>query len=185
MTQELNIDKSIKAIDYILKKNEERTKEPYAFQLPDPKVDVLTLISILFHADSLSFNERDYTISGDIYLAKQEGAIPDCIYHELILKENNPLKKRSFGSPYSGYYETKENNISFSSTSTRRFIEVPLLEEEDKKYLDKAIEEYIDLSREQVQEKIHNNPLWKKAYEKGPDSVISFNDMNEKEKTTE
>jgi len=140
MTQELNIDKSIKAIDYILKKNEERTKEPYAFQLPDPKVDVLTLISILFHADSLSFNERDYTISGDIYLAKQEGAIPDCIYHELILKENNPLKKRSFGSPYSGYYETKENNISFSSTSTRRFIEVPLLEEEDKKYLDKAIE---------------------------------------------
>ena len=54
-----------------------------------------------------------------------------------------------------------------------------------KKYLDKAIEEYIDLSREQVQEKIHNNPLWKKAYEKGPDSVISFNDMNEKEKTTE
>ena len=184
MMQELNIDNSIQAIDYILKKNEERTKKPYASQLPDPKVDVLILISILFHADSLSFNERGYTITGDNYLAKPEGAIPDCIYRELILKENNPLRKQSFGSPYSGYYETKENNISFRNGTSRPSGEVPL-PKEDKPYLDKAIEEYIDLSREQVQEKIHNNPLWKKAYEKGSDSVISFNDMDEKEKTTE
>lgn len=134
-------------------------------------IDLYKIMKILFHADYLSVNKYGVPVTGDTYKAMDYGTVPSFSYD--VLKQEmlalNALEIDSFP------FKIKDKRTFMPL----RDVMEDYLSETDKECLTLGLQEYGNLSFEQVKEKNHTIKAWQDAYKRNPNSSIDWYDLIE------
>ena len=140
MDENLNIifneDKTVNSVLYV------------AYKLS--RKDFHKIFKILYFADKEHFSNYSRPITGDTYIAMQDGPVPSKLYDIFKSVRGNGYFKDN--GKFSQYFKV----VDWDLIEPQREPSMNLLSTTDIKFLDKAILEYGDMSWDEVRDKSHD-----------------------------
>lgn len=138
----------------------------YLLALNGNKMNLLKLIKELYLSDRASIDERDFSISGDVYLSMKNGPV--------LSLTLNLLNDLSGG--WEEYLESVPDVKYYPNIILKKPISEDRLTEKDKEYLKHISDSCKNKTEWQLVDETHKLPEWK-SVPKGTQEEINFTDI--------
>ena len=137
----------------------------YLLSLNGNRMNLLKLMKELYLIDRESINERDSSVSGDVFFSMPHGPV---LSQTLNLCYDLPNNKWS-------EFLDKIANQYHPDIAVKKMIKTDLLSPKDKEYIEKISNQYKDYTPLQLEEYTHTLPEWKDPH--GSSRKIRFADV--------
>lgn len=122
------------------------------------EVDTYKLFNIMFAADKYRLNEHAHSVTGDLYISDEHGILPLSL-NEIIEGKKPKTYLKEMELKRLPFKIAKDKNSLSAKKEPNEFY----LAKNDMRSLDKGIEEYGSLSREEVRNKSQKERSWQKT----------------------
>jgi uncharacterized phage-associated protein len=156
--------------------NERKALEAVVWLLNQkPGMTRYNLAKILYYADKWHLEEYGRPITGDRYIAMQEGMVPSQIL-DMLERDGRTLQPEDIEIILEAI-ERYQNDERYEAYRPRRDPEVEYLSRSDIECLRRALDAYGNLSFQDLRDLAHHDPAWKSAWDEKHNSEMDYEDI--------